>query len=227
VSAGQLVHAAGPVSVLYWPARHTTHVAPSLPVYPALQRQSTSSSLPVPFVYAFEGQEVQVASVFADAVEYVPLEQSEHACGPMLVLYCPGIHATHVPSISVYPTLHTHAASAVLPIGETIFAGHAVHTALLVAVLYVSTAHCVHVPPFGPVYPATHAQAVIVVLVLGEYELPGHPVHEPWPIMFVYVVVGQEVHGPPSSPKNPTLHLQSVKLSDELFDCELEAQARH
>ena len=137
-------------------------------------------------MYALEGQEVQVASVFPDAVEYVPMEQSEQAAGPMSVLYCSGPHTIHVPSVySVYPTLRTQDTSDVLPIGETIFAGHIEQTTLIVAVLNVFYTHCVHVPPFGPVYPPTHTHVVIVVLVLDEYMLSGHSVHEPSPIVFV------------------------------------------
>jgi len=46
VSAGQSVHGAEPVAVLNFPAAHTKHVAPSAPVYPALQTHLFNSPLP-------------------------------------------------------------------------------------------------------------------------------------------------------------------------------------
>ncbi len=44
------------------------------------------------------------------------------------------------------------------PAADTEFAGQAVHAALPVALLYVFTAHAVHVPPLGPVYPESQKQ---------------------------------------------------------------------
>jgi hypothetical protein len=86
--SAQLVHAAEPGTVLYFPATHAVHVPPLGPVNPRLQRQLSSAVAPV-------------------AVEYMLTPQSVHATEPVAVLYFPAAHAVHVPPLGpVYPTLH-------------------------------------------------------------------------------------------------------------------------
>ncbi len=48
VPATHSVQLSDPVVCLYCPAAHASHSVPFLPVYPALQTQSTSIPLPVP-----------------------------------------------------------------------------------------------------------------------------------------------------------------------------------
>jgi hypothetical protein len=60
-----------------------------------------------------------LAAVAAGVPEYVALPQFVHAAVPGAILYCPGRQAAHVPPFGpVYPALHVHAASALLPVGE-------------------------------------------------------------------------------------------------------------
>jgi len=66
--------------------------------------------------------------------------------------------------------LHRHAARAVLPAGESEFAGQSTQIEEPVAALYVPPKHGVHVPPSAPLDPALHTQAVTAVLPAGESE---------------------------------------------------------
>ena len=75
--ASQSLHADDPNPVLCLPGVHATQGPPSEPVYPALQRQSVSSSLPV------------CESVFGG--------QLEQDSDPGLVLNCPSSHDSHGP----------------------------------------------------------------------------------------------------------------------------------
>jgi len=121
----QTVHATLPLLVLYWPAAHAEHGPPFAPVYPALQTQAAAAELRL--------GEVELAVQFRQAVAptlamYVPLEQSEQAADPLTSLYLPATHAVHAPPFApVYPTLHEHAAAAVLETGAFAFEGHAKH----------------------------------------------------------------------------------------------------
>ncbi len=81
----------------------------------------------------------------------------------------------------VYPGVHMHALSAILPVSKVIVftftLTQVVQAWLPRAGLYVFTAHCSHMPPFGPVYPATHSQSVIASLYTGEILSAGHVLH--------------------------------------------------
>jgi hypothetical protein len=50
-----------------------------------------------------------------------------------------------------YPALHRHAAAEVLPAGEVLFSGQAVHSPAPTVALYVFVAHAVHVAAEAPV----------------------------------------------------------------------------
>ena len=53
--------------------------------------------------------------------------QSVHALLPVTILYFPAVQAVHGPPLGpVYPRVQTHATTALLPTGETKFAGQAV-----------------------------------------------------------------------------------------------------
>jgi len=71
-----------------------------------------------------------------------------------------------------------HAVMAVLPAGESEFAGQSTQPEFPVPDLYVPPKHCVHVPPSGPFDPALHTQAVTAVLPAGELESARQFKHE-------------------------------------------------
>ena len=56
VPAPQSVHAAAPVTILYFPATHCTHVPPLGPVNPRLQRQEPTTVCDVSACPEFAGQ---------------------------------------------------------------------------------------------------------------------------------------------------------------------------
>jgi hypothetical protein len=107
--SAQLVHAAEPGTVLYFPATHAVHVPPLGPVNPRLQRQLASAVDPTG-ACAFAGQLWQVpTAVEPVAVEYVLAPQSVHAPEPVAVLYFPAAHAAHGPPLGpVNPASHGH-----------------------------------------------------------------------------------------------------------------------
>jgi hypothetical protein len=208
----QSLHAALPLAILYFPTPQAEHVPPFGPVNPALQVQAVDTELAVGAL-EFTGHVAHVdAVVAAVAAEYVAAPQSLHAALPLAVLYLPATHAEHVPPSGpvypgeqaatthgppagpVYPVMQVQAVTAVLGLGDIVFAGQvkqvdatvapavpeyvpapqSVHVPLPLAILYFPATHALHTPPFGPVYPALQAQAVTTVLVPGEFELPGH-----------------------------------------------------
>ena len=56
VPAPQSVHAAAPVTILYFPATHAVHVPPFGPEYPRLQRQEPTAVCDVSALPEFAGQ---------------------------------------------------------------------------------------------------------------------------------------------------------------------------
>ncbi len=70
--------------------------------------------------------------------------------------------------------MHWHAKTVALPMGDTAFAGHALHAADPLASLYVPVAQGTHVPPSVPVYPASQVQPVIDPLPAAAREFAGH-----------------------------------------------------
>ncbi len=138
-SAKQFVHEAEPVDVLYLPGTHATQL-PSLPVYPALQMQLVMDTLPVATAQLFDGHDVQAASVIrAVIVLYLPAPQSVHVADPVADFHFPVLHALHgLPSTPVYPVLHVHAPTALLPCPDTVFDGQPWHTAAAVAAAAVA-----------------------------------------------------------------------------------------
>ena len=116
-------HTVLPRASLYVPAVQTAHVAFGRPMsrvkYPALHLQSVDSVLPCTEVEKGVHAMHVLAVVAAGVPEYVALPQFVHAAVPGAILYCPGRQAAHVPPFGpVYPALHVHAASALLPVGE-------------------------------------------------------------------------------------------------------------
>jgi len=124
-------------------------------------------------------------------VEYFPATQDVHAAEPIPTLYVPAAHVEHMPSVPVYPALHSelmHAALDVLAVGEVVSAGQARHAAAAVAasvakyvpgpqsmhseepvaLLYFPEMHAEQTPPSGPVYPMLQVQLAAA----------GQPVHD-------------------------------------------------
>ena len=118
------------------------------------------------------------------AVEYVPAPQLLQSADPVISLYFPATHATHgPPPAPVNPELQTQLLANALPLGdcesaahgahtlasvaptasECVLAGHSVHGAEPGVVLYLPSAHSVHVPPSGPMNPGLHTQLVCAV----------------------------------------------------------------
>ena len=103
---------------MYVPAEHAATSAP-LPVYPASARQSVTATLPVPLpVPELEGQSVQAASLFADA------------------LYVPAAHADTLLLLPLYPASAKQSDAALLPVlvPVPVLLGHGVQPAALLSV---------------------------------------------------------------------------------------------
>ena len=75
----QSVHAAEPVTSLYFPAAQGVHVLPAGPVYPASHTQSVTSP-DMPSVFEFGGHKLQFALPSGD---HCPAGQKRHVSGPV------------------------------------------------------------------------------------------------------------------------------------------------
>jgi hypothetical protein len=94
VFTAQFEHTTDPTVVLYFPATHPVHTAPSGPVYPALHLHFVIAPLPsTDCVYI--GQPTHVLLVAATTVEYVSATQLVHTAEPLVVLYVPATQAAH------------------------------------------------------------------------------------------------------------------------------------
>ena len=180
VLAPQSVHAAVPVTILYFPAAHAVHVPPLGPVNPRLQRQEPTAVCDASACPEFDGHARQVLNAVAPTVaEYVLTPQSVHATLPVAVLYFPAAHKTHDSAFGpVDPAgqSETQSVKASLPAGDHVLApqsiqmeatkapvaveylpaSQSVHATLPMICLYLPAAHAVHVPPISPVYPVLH-----------------------------------------------------------------------
>jgi len=70
--------------------------------------------------------------------------------------------------IFVYPSLHVHCSTAILPWGEIVFAGQLLQSKRPITSLYFPLGHMEHSPPSGPEYPGSQLQSVSSVLLLGD-----------------------------------------------------------
>ena len=85
---------------------------------------------------------------------------------PFVALYAPTAHAVQDAALPVYPTLHWHALSDVLPAGEMEFDGQ--ETQLSPFAEYFPTSQVVHGPPPGPDVPGSHGQEAADVAPAGH-----------------------------------------------------------
>lgn len=149
VPAPQFVHVAVPGVPLNFPATQSVHAPPFGPDEPALQVQAISAELEAG-EYELPGHATHTLATVAPAVteyvpavqfvhtvatvapvtaEYVPAPQFVHVADPVVSLNFPAAHTLHVPPLGpLWPTLHVHAPSAELEIGEFEFPGHDPHT---------------------------------------------------------------------------------------------------
>ncbi len=130
VALPQFEHAAEPVAVLYWPARHAAQANPFRPVYPALHVHAVIAVAPTgELANVFVGQSVHVELAEApNDADHVPSRQSVQKAGPDAILYFPAKQFTHVPPFGpVDPALQVQPTKAEAPAPEFEFVGHALH----------------------------------------------------------------------------------------------------
>jgi len=141
----------------------------------------------------------------------------------MFALNLPAAHIKHAILFPVYPPLHAHDNTLVLPSGEVLLLKHCVHiTAPLFALYvpaeqfehtlpfpYLPAEHCVHVPPFSPTNPTLHLQLVFNELPLKDEESAGQSRQIELPIKFLYLPAAQMVHEL-GCPVQPVLHRHSA-----------------
>ena len=122
--ARQLLHAASPDAVLYFPAAHAVHAPPSGPVDPALQAQAVASLLAAGASERV-GHHWHTSETAPTAVEYCPATQLLHAAGPDAILYVPATHTVHVPPWTpAKPALQIQSIASLLASGAYEFDGH-------------------------------------------------------------------------------------------------------
>ena len=195
VPALQLVQAAVPFTVLYFPVAHNEHGPPFGPVAPTLHTQAAITTLPVPET-AFAEQFRHVPAPVAPTVpEYVFAGQLVHTLelvAPIAIEYVPAGHAVHAakelaPTVLEYaPAGHkTHALSLLAPgTSEYAPAEQLVHTLELVAPIAIE---------YAPAGQLMHTVEAVAPTVL-EYAPAGHKTHAVAPCTFEYAPAGQSTH---------------------------------
>jgi len=97
--AVQILHAASPGEILYFPETHSEHVSPLGPVEPALHEQSVETKLPDGELESTaHGTHVEAVCAPTDA-EYVPAAHGAHVEGvsaPTAAEYEPAAHGMHI-----------------------------------------------------------------------------------------------------------------------------------
>ena len=105
----QVLGAVAPRVTEYFPAVQSEHAEPASEYLPA-------------------AQPTQAVEVVDPDGEDVPALQLEHTSEPKAALCFPTTHAVHVPPFTpVYPALHWHPTTRLLPLAESEFAGQSVH----------------------------------------------------------------------------------------------------
>ena len=123
----QSVHASGPATPLYVPARHLVQGPPLGPDDPALQVQSACSSLAAGAL-EFGGHVWHTSDVAPTTIEYLPSKQLVHEASPVAILYVPATHKMHaLPSPPVAPALQVQSVKAELPSDESETVGQFEH----------------------------------------------------------------------------------------------------
>jgi hypothetical protein len=173
--------------------------------YPERHTHDADELLPLgEFEYAV--QSVHVLVVCATIVEYVFCAHGSHTALPDTVLNFPAVQAVHVLTgtiiVPVYPALHVHCVTMLLPLPEDEFLGHDEQVAILdapvkseyvfatqsvqfpvpIVGLYLPCPHAKHETPLAPglfsgQYPALHVQFARSPLDRGDDENVGHNSH--------------------------------------------------
>jgi len=227
--APQSLHVAVPVTVLYVPPTHATHVPPLDPVYPRLHTQLLCAVDP------------------ATDCEFT--RHAEQEALPMSDLYVFTAHAEHVPPLGpVVPAAHspfTQSSRASLPADELLPTGQSRHVEEPLVVLYLPAAQAEHVPPLSPVNPGLQTQLVSAVdptadcVLLGQARqvlsatapvaaryLPApQSVHVALSVVVLNFPAAQAKHVPPLGPVNPRLQTQLVSTVDPTADCVFDGHA--
>ena len=112
------------------------------PKNPALHLQAAAAVLAIND-WEFNGHDEQ--AVAAVVIEYVAAKQLVHAAVPVVDLKAPATQGVHGPPLGPeYPTLQMQDVTAVLEMGELVFAGHdkqVVRFGALTVAEYVETGH--------------------------------------------------------------------------------------
>jgi len=124
----QLVHTAFPEPIAYLPATHKKQGPALGPAEPALQRQSTASSLASgAFEFGAHCWHVVLLVAFT-VVEYSPSKHETQLSFPGKTLYFPALHAMHGPPFApVNPALQMQLSKTWLCAGACELLGHARH----------------------------------------------------------------------------------------------------
>ena len=127
--ARQFVHAAFPMTSLYFPATQPAHGPPLGPVNPVLQRQAVCAALEAGET-EFDGQVRHTLDASpACVVENLPARQSVHVAFPLTSLYFPATQPVHVPPLGpVNPALHEQSLGSPLCAGAWELVVHGVHS---------------------------------------------------------------------------------------------------
>lgn len=143
--ASHLTHADDPFTPLKVPTSHKAQLPPSVPVYPALQRQSCAAELAASELEKMDWHARHATP--ADASKKNPASQSLQVPDPLRGLKDPGLQAVHTPpSDPSYPTLQIQSLFASLPGNECVFDGHSKHAEPPVAFEYLPASQPPHIP---------------------------------------------------------------------------------
>jgi uncharacterized protein YnzC (UPF0291/DUF896 family) len=228
----QLVAKEAPTVGEYFPAVQSEHEEPASEYLPAAQA-------------------TQAVDVVDPDGEDVPALQFEHTSEPTAVLCFPTTHAVHVPPFTpVYPALHRHPTTRLLPLGESEFAGQSVHVLYAEAPTaaeylpavqsmqlvakeaptvgeYFPAVQSEHEEPASEYLPAAQAtQAVDVVDPDGE-DVPALQLeHKSEPTVVLCFPTTHVVHVPPFTPVYPALHRHQTERLLPLGESEFSGQLK-
>ena len=156
------------------------------------------------------------ADVAASVAEYEPDPQSVHAAEPVEALYVPAAQAIHGPPLGpVYPALQSatiHAALDVLPTGEVVPAGHVVHDALPLEVLYVPAAHAVHAFPLGHVVSVRSCPCIMALVISVVAAVLNHSSTMKTPATSAFILNDDDVELRPISVPPNVLSFQPLPI---------------
>ena len=197
------------------------------PQKPGAQSQPLAAGLPSADA-VFAPQLVQALDMASLANE--PEGHTAHAALPVAFLNLPAPHPVQgPPSPPVFPTEHMHAATATLPVTDTLEpdrhvehsavpavaaylpTGHKEHASVPMPLLYVPAVHAVQLPPLAasPVNPAEHPQ---LMLPSADTALMEQLVHTAEPMTLLYVPGAHAAQLPPLAAASPVKRAGHAQL---------------